>query len=141
MAAIRSSAQTPAQTPQASAQSQVDTASDDEKVVGADPDQVDEQVEEQVGDQNAVDTVAAADSVAEAPEGAAGQDAAPVGTPSITADQAKAAAEVYLNAGTATKVELDDENGNLIYSIEIGTSDVKVDAMTNAVLGVDSGLD
>jgi uncharacterized membrane protein YkoI len=139
--AIRSSAQTSAPAPQASAQTQVATAPDDEKVVGADTDQVDEQVEEQVGDQNAVDTVEAADSIAEAPEGADGQDAAPAGTPSITADQAKATAEAYLNAGTATKVELDDENGKLIYSVEIGTSDVKVDAMTNAVLGVDSGLD
>jgi len=99
--------------------------------VGADTDQVDEQV----GDQNA------ADDAAEGPEAADGQDAAPVGTPSITADQAKAAAEAHLNAGAATQVQLDDENGTLVYSVEIGTSDVKVDAMTGAVLSVDSGQD
>jgi len=44
------------------------------------------------------------------------------GTPAITADQAKAAAEAHLNAGAATRVQLDDENGKLVYSVEIGTS-------------------
>lgn len=122
-----------AQTTQPPAQAQ--TAPDNEQALGADTDQVDEQV----GDQNAADT--AADTAVEAPEAGDGQDAAPTGTPSITADQAKAAAEAHLNAGTATKVQLDDENGKLIYSVEIGTSDVKVDAMTGAVLGVDSGQD
>jgi len=151
-----------AQTTQPPAQSQAATAPDTEQAVGADTDQVDEQV----GDQSAADTATegaeltedqgvadtdqidelvgdqnAADDGAEAPEAADGQDAAPMGTPGITADQAKAAAETHLNAGTATKVELDDENGKLIYSVEIGASDVKVDAMTGAVLSVDSGQD
>jgi len=120
-----------AQTTQPPTQTQAATAQDNEQVVGADTDQV----EEQVGDQNA------ADNAAEVSEAVDGQDAAPAGTPSITADQAKAAAEAYLNAGAATKVQLDDENGKLVYSVEIGTSDVKVDAMTGAVLGVDSGQD
>lgn len=124
-----------AQTTQPPAQVQTATAADDEKAVGADTDQI----EEQVGDQSAADTGAEA---AEAPEGAEGQDPTPAGTPAITADQARAAAEAHLNAGTATKVQLDDENGKLVYSVEIGTSDVKVDAMTGAVLGVDSdGVD
>lgn len=120
-----------AQTSQPPAQTQAATAPDNEQAVGADTDQI----EEQVGDQNA------ADNSAEAPEAADGQDAAPAGTPSITADQAKVTAEAHLNAGAATKVQLDDENGKLVYSVEIGTSDVKVDAMTGAVLGVDSGQD
>ena len=120
-----------AQTTQPPAQAQTAPALDNEQAVGADTDQVDEQV----GDQNA------ADDAAEGPEAADGQDAAPAGTPSITADQAKAAAEAHLNAGGATKVQLDDENGTLVYSVEIGTSDVKVDAMTGAVLSVDSGQD
>lgn len=150
-----------AQTVEAPAQSLAVTAPDNETVVGADADIVDEQVgdqnapdtgagvdkaeekqgadtdqvEEQVGDQNA------ADDSAEAPEVADGQDAAPAGTPSISADQAKAAAEAHLNAGTATQVQLDDENGKLIYSVEIGTSDVKVDAMTGTVLSVESNQD
>ena len=119
------------QTAQPPAQAQTAPALDDESANGVDTDQNDEQV----GDQNAVD-----DS-AEAPEGADGQDAAPTGTPSITADQAKAAAEAHLASSTATNVQLDDENGRLVYSVEIGTSDVKVDAMTGAILSVDSGQD
>lgn len=130
-----------AQTTQPPAQVQTAPAPDDEQVVGADTDQI----EEQVGDQSAADTgaeSAEAAEAAEAPEGAEGQDPAPAGTPAITVDRARAAAEAYLNAGKATKVQLDDENGKLVYSIEIGTSDVKVDAMTGAVLGVDSdGVD
>jgi uncharacterized membrane protein YkoI len=94
-----------------------------------------DKVEEQVGDQNAADTGV------EVTEAGDGQEAAPTGTPAITADQAKAAAEAHLNAGTATKVELDDENGQLVYSVTIGTSDVKVDAMTGAVLSMDTGQD
>jgi len=148
-----------AQTAQPPAQSQAVTAPDNEQVAGPDTDTVDEQV----GDQNAPDTGAeqveekqgadtdqveeqvgdqsATDDAAETPEAADGQDAAPVATPIITADQAKLAAEAHLNAGTATQVQLDDENGKLVYSVAIGTSDVKVDAMTGAVLVVDSGQD
>jgi len=125
-----------AQAPQPPTQAPAVTAPDNEPAVGADTDQLDEQLSEQAGDQTA------ADSAAEAPEAADGPDAVATGTPSITADQAQATAEAHLNAGTATQVELDDENGKLVYSVEIGTSDVKVDAMTGAVLSVDSdGVD
>ncbi len=151
-----------AQTTQPPAQTQTVTAPDNEPIVGADNDQVDEQVgdqsaadtaadqaaekqgadtdqvDEQVGDQNAAETGSEA---AGAPEGAEAQDPAPAGTPAITADQAKAAAEAHLNAGTAVKVQLEDENGKLVYSVTIGTSDVKVDAMTGAVLAADSDQD
>jgi uncharacterized membrane protein YkoI len=132
-----------AQTPQPPAQTQTATAPDTEQAVGADTDQVDEQVGDQSTADTAVETSAetAAETSAEAPEAAGGQDAAPTGTPSITADQAKTAAEAHLNAGTATQVQLDDENGKLVYSITIGTSDVKVDAMTGAVLAADSDQD
>ena len=34
---------------------------------------------------------------------------------------------------------MDDENGKLVYSVEIGNSDVKVDAMIGSVLGTESG--
>ncbi|MCB0025738.1 MAG: PepSY domain-containing protein, partial [Caldilinea sp.] len=61
--------------------------------------------------------------------------------PAITADQARATAEAQLNAGAASKVELDDENGQLVYSVEIGGVDVKVDAMTGVVVTVESGQD
>jgi len=99
-------------------------------------------VDLQCGDQNAADN--AAETGAEAADTEAadnGQDEAPTGTPAITADVAQQTAEAHLNAGTASKVELDDENGQLVYSVEIGSSDVKVDAMTGAVLGVETGED
>jgi len=107
-------------------------------------------VEEQSGQQDEADAEAEdldngqveneADDASEA--GVEGEfEDAPSGTPSITAEAAQQAAEAYLNAGTATQVELDDENGTLVYSVEIGSSDVQVDAMTGAVLGVESGED
>jgi len=97
-------------------------------------------VEEQVGDQNAPDNGQEAAEAEEA-NSADGQDAVPTGTPAITAEAAQAAAEAHLNAGTASQVELDDENGQLVYSVQIGASDVKVDAMTGTVLGVESDAD
>lgn len=67
-----------------------------------------------------------------------GQDTEPAGAPIITAESAQKAAESYLNAGTAVRVELDDENGTLIYSVEFANgTDVKVDAMTGSVIGTD----
>jgi uncharacterized membrane protein YkoI len=151
VAAAQSLAQ-PAQPP---AQTGVTGAADNGQAVAPAPGQVEEQVddqntpdggeqvnapdtdnvEEQVGDQNSPDTGEQVDEAGD------GQDAAPAGTPAITADQAQAAAEASLNAGTASKVELDDENGQLVYSVEIGSSDVKVDATTGAVLGVETGED
>jgi len=65
------------------------------------------------------------------------KDVASLGTPEITFDQAQAAAEAHLNAGSASEIELENENGQLVYSVEIGASEVKVDAMTGAVLGVE----
>lgn len=66
------------------------------------------------------------------------QDAAPTGTPAITAAAAQKTAEEYLNVGAAVKVELDDENGALVYSVEFSNgTDVKVDAMTGSVLGTE----
>ena len=91
----------------------------------------------QEGPQNGPDT----GTDAEAEGSSDGQDAAPLGTPAITADVAQATAEKYLNAGTASQVELDDENGQLVYSVEINGTDVKVDAMTGSVLGAESGAD
>ena len=60
----------------------------------------------------------------------------------ITADQAKAAALQAHPGTTALKVELDNENGALVYSVELDNGmDVKVDAGNGAVLYVDSGGD
>lgn len=87
-------------------------------------------VELQCGDQNEADGSEV--------ESAGDTESAPTGTPAISAEAAQKTAESYLNAGTATKVELDDENGKLVYSVEFSNgTDVKVDAMTGSVLGTE----
>jgi hypothetical protein len=59
-------------------------------------------------------------------------------TPTITADQAKAAALAANPGTTATKVELDDENGCLVYSVELSNGlDVKVDAGNGDILSTE----
>lgn len=72
--------------------------------------------------------------------GGESQDAA-TGTPAISAEEAQQAAETYANAGTASEVELEDENGLLVYSVEIAGQEVTVDAMTGEVLGKGSTED
>lgn len=132
------SQQAPAQ-PSADCANQSDDAANVEDAV-AEGAAVDTDTEElQCGDQNAPDD-AEADTESEAAESDQ-NDAAPNATPAITADQAKATAEAHLNAGAASKVELDDENGQLVYSVDIGGVDVIVDAMTGAVVTVDSDQD
>ncbi len=60
----------------------------------------------------------------------------------VTADQARAAAVAQV-PGTARTVELDNEDGNLVYSVEVATTagdrDVKVDAGNARVLHVEKG--
>ncbi len=130
---VRTFAQSP--TPPAT-QGQVPAAQDDEADAATQGPDTDTQ-DVQEGPQNGPDT----GTDAEAEGSSDGQDAAPLGTPAITADVAQATAEKYLNAGTASQVELDDENGQLVYSVEINGTDVKVDAMTGSVLGAESGAD
>lgn len=68
-------------------------------------------------------------------------DAALQALAKITPDQAKAAA-LAVTAGTVTKVDLDDENGNVVYGVEVmtrtGTVEVKVDAGNGQVLAQQS---
>jgi uncharacterized membrane protein YkoI len=95
-------------------------------------------VEEQCGDQNAADdgTDAEAESASED-----GVEAAPSGNPAISAEEAKAAA-MNAQSGTITQTELDDENGQLVFSVEFDNgADVKVDAMTGLVLTIETGQD
>jgi uncharacterized membrane protein YkoI len=100
---------------------------------GPDTDQVDEQVGDQNGPDNGVEV---ANEGGEIP-GKDGQDALPSGTPAITADAALKVAQTYLNSSATGKVTLDDENGKLIYSVDINGIDVKVDAISGLVLSVD----
>ncbi|WP_432262722.1 PepSY domain-containing protein [Cupriavidus sp. TMH.W2] len=63
----------------------------------------------------------------------------------IDATRAISAAQAKVS-GTVLRVALDNENGNLVYSVEIKTAtneiqDVKVDAGNGAVLHVDAGGD
>lgn len=70
------------------------------------------------------------DGMSEADEAAALQ-----GMATLSADQAKAAAEAANPGATAVKVELDNENGVLVYSVELSNGlDVKVDAGNGAIL-------
>jgi uncharacterized membrane protein YkoI len=114
-------------------QVQVIVAPDTKQAVGTDTDSV----EEQVGDQNAKDNTADTEKEAVEIKGSEGQDAAPTGTPSLSADAALLAAQTHLNTATSGTATLDDENGKLVYSVDLNGSDVKVDAMTGVVLGVD----
>lgn len=101
----------------------------------------------QSGDQTTLDTGISADASVETSKEASaetsaetaieGQDAAPAGKAVIAAQDAQKTAEAYAKAGTATSITLDDENGRLVYSIQIGETDVKVDAMTGIVIGTD----
>ena len=114
-------------------QAQVTHVPNHEQAVGADTDQV----QELVGDQNGPDTVAESGKKSSEAAGIDGQDAAPAGTPSISADAAVKAAQTHLNSTAAGKATLDDENGKLVYSVDLNGSDVKVDAITGSVLSVD----
>lgn len=70
------------------------------------------------------------EGVSEADEAAALQ-----GMATISADQAKVAAEAANPGATAVKVELDNENGALVYSVELSNGlDVKVDAGNGTIL-------
>lgn len=51
----------------------------------------------------------------------------------ISPDQAKAVAEQSAG-GTASSVKLEEENGNLVYAVTVGTKEVKVDAGNGKVL-------
>jgi len=64
------------------------------------------------------------------------------GLATITPEQAKDAALAANPGATVIKVELDNENGALVYSVELDNgADVKVDAGNGTVLYTDSGGD
>ncbi len=116
-------------------QVQATEASDTELAVGPDTDTAN--VQEQVGDQNTQDTTASSANASVEAKSSDSQDAAPTGTPSISSAAALQAAQAYMNTSAVGIATLDDENGLLVYSVDLNGSDVKVDAMTGTVLGVD----
>jgi len=77
------------------------------------------------------------DGMSEADEAAALQ-----GKAAISADEAKAAAEAANPGAKTVKVELDNENGYLVYSVELDNGlDVKVDAGDASVLHTEQAGD
>jgi len=82
------------------------------------------------------------DNALEVPEAEESAQLAPLAR--ITAGQAKA---IALNevTGTLSQVELDNEDGNVVYSVEITNNkdsfDVKIDAGNGKVLKVESGTE
>ena len=65
--------------------------------------------------------------------------AALAGLAKITVEQAQAAALAANPGATVVKAELGDENGSLVYSVELSNgSDVKVDADNGAILATDT---
>jgi uncharacterized membrane protein YkoI len=72
----------------------------------------------------------------------ADESAALAGQATLTSDQAQVAALAANPGATVVKVELDNENGTLVYSVELSNgSDVKVDAGNGAILHTDTGGD
>lgn len=67
------------------------------------------------------------------------------GLAKITASNAETAALAQFPGSTVLKTELDDENGVLVYSVELqtasGIKDVKVDAGNAQILYTDTGAD
>ena len=98
-------------------------------------------VELQCGDQNEADDAEEAEApdseASEADEAAALQSKA-----TISAADAEAAA-LAANPGTSVvQTELDDENGSVVYSVELDNgSDVKVDASNGTILATETGAE
>ncbi len=70
------------------------------------------------------------------------ETAALSGQATITSDEAQAAALAANPGATVVEVELDNENGALVYSVELSTGvDVKVDAGNGAILHTETGED
>lgn len=62
------------------------------------------------------------------------------GQAKITIEQAKAAALAANPGATVIKTELDNENGALVYGVELSNgADVKVDTGAGAILHTDTG--
>jgi uncharacterized membrane protein YkoI len=75
---------------------------------------------------------------AEPPNDEAGEVATIANKATISAEQARAAALAANPGATVVEVKLDDENGTIIYSVELNTgADVKVDAQSGTIIGTD----
>ena len=133
---------------------------DDETAVkGPDTDNIDEQVGNQVEDgladgaEDSAKDEAGADQITPAYNGSISVDqttnenlseteefATLAGNAKISLEEAKTAALSQYSGTTVVKAELDNENGVLVYSIELSNgTDVKVDAGNGSILFADAG--
>jgi uncharacterized membrane protein YkoI len=72
------------------------------------------------------------------PDNEAADAAALAGNATVTADQANATVLAANPGATVVKAELDDENGVLVYSVELSTgADVKIDAQKGNIVNTD----
>lgn len=110
---------------------------------GPDTDAVQQQDGPQTGTQNEVADAAEAPGAetadgAETPDNEAADAAALSSKATITADQASATALAANPGTTVVKAELGDENGTIVYSVELSNgADVKVDANSGAIVTTD----
>jgi uncharacterized membrane protein YkoI len=127
----------PTPTPAVQASGQQDDADDAAEASAQEADT--DNVEEQSGDQNEADDAAGEveESEAQVPAGQIddGKDLLPQA--GITLDQAVAAAQSAAS-GPVGEVDLENYQGKLVFNVDVGDKDVKVDAHTGAVLSADS---
>ncbi len=114
----------------------------EEPKAGPDTDTVEQQDGPQSGAQDGETKDSPADAETkdntEQPGNEAADAAALAGKASVTADQAKATALAANPGATVVKAELGDENGVIVYSVELSSgADVKVDANSGAILSTD----
>jgi uncharacterized membrane protein YkoI len=94
---------------------------------------------QQADEQNEKES-AAVDSDREQSQNGDQNDPIPQAKPAITAAAVIAAAQSYLKtAEDVGELQLEEENGQLVYSVWIAGTDVKVDAMTGKVLSANTG--
>ena len=149
------------------AQATVQSVDDDDAAEAAvkGPDTDDIELEEQVGNQSELDDDDAAEAAVEDPDmdaveeqqpqyagsiqiddsqyegmSEADEAAALQGYATVTAAEAEADAIAANPGATVVKTELDNENGMLVYSVELSNgNDVKVDAGNGQILHTDTG--
>lgn len=126
----------PTPTPAVQASGHQDEADDasESATKGSDTDAI----EEQSGDQNEADSQNQADDAAEPQQSGVlddGKDLLPQA--GITLDQAIAAAQSAAS-GPVGEVDLEHYQGKLVFNVDVGDKDVKVDAHTGALLSADS---
>lgn len=128
--------------PQTTPESQATEVAEPVEPAGPDTDNV----QDQVGDQNAPDNEGVeTDEGAEGAEGAddsaseAAEAQALAAQATITKQQAEQTALAANPGTTVVKSELDDENGAVVYSVELSNgSDVHVDAKSGSILTTDA---